>query len=99
MGVLPVLNQMFDIVTTRTMAGQIHPPEILFVMLAVMAFVSAFPAGHGMSGSKVRSWVHSIGFAGILAATVLSSWIWNFRGWDSSAWIPLIRSWWTCARA
>lgn len=70
MGVLPVLNQMFDIVTTRTMAGQIHPPEILFVMLAVMAFVSAFLAGHGMSGSKVRSWVHSIGFAGILAATV-----------------------------
>ncbi len=69
-GVLPSLNQMFDIVTTRTMAAKTHPPAILFVMLAIMACVAAFLAGHGMSGSKVRSWVHSLGFAGVLAVTV-----------------------------
>jgi hypothetical protein len=27
-------------------------------------------AGHGMSGSKVRSWLHSIGFSAVLAITV-----------------------------
>lgn len=69
-GLLPALNQMFDIVTTRSMAAQTHPPTIVFVMLALMACTAAFLAGHGMSGSKVRSWVHSVGFAAILAATV-----------------------------
>src|SRR5262245_57029568 len=67
---LPALNQMFDIVTTRTMAAKTHPPTILFVMLALMACAAAFMAGHGMSGTKVRSWVHNIGFAAVLAVTV-----------------------------
>lgn len=69
-GLLPALNQMFDIVTTRTMAAETHPPTIVFVMLASMACAAAFMAGHGMSGSKVRSWLHSIGFAAVLAITV-----------------------------
>jgi hypothetical protein len=69
-GLLPALNQMFDIVTTRTMVVQNHPPAIVFVMLAFLACAAAFLAGHGMSGSKVRSWVHIVGFAGILALTV-----------------------------
>jgi hypothetical protein len=69
-GLLPALNQMFDIVTTRTMSAQTHPPRIVFAMLALMACASAFMAGHGMSGSKVRSWVHSVGFATVLGITV-----------------------------
>ena len=69
-GLLPVLNEMFDIVTTRTMAAKTHPPSIVFYMLALMACAAAFMAGHGMSGSKARSWVHSVGFAAILAGTV-----------------------------
>jgi len=69
-GLLPALNQMFDIVTTRTMAAKAHPPMIVFAMLAFMACAAAFMAGHGMSGSKVRSWVHSLGFAFILTLTV-----------------------------
>ncbi|HWN95375.1 MAG TPA: DUF4239 domain-containing protein [Methylomirabilota bacterium] len=69
-GLLPVLNQMFDIVTTRTMAAKAHPPRIVFFMLAFMACAAAFMAGHGMSGSKVRSWVHTLGFAFILTITV-----------------------------
>lgn len=69
-GLLPPLNQMFDIVTSRTMASKTHPPKIVFIMLALMACASAFMAGHGMSGSKTRSWVHILGFASILAITV-----------------------------
>lgn len=67
---LPALNQMFDIVTTRAMAIRTHPPLIVFIMLAILALASAFLAGHGMAGSKVRSWLHSIGFALILTVTV-----------------------------
>jgi hypothetical protein len=69
-GLLPALNEMFDIVTTRTMASKTHPPPIVFAMLALMACAAAFMAGHGMSGSEVRSWVHSLGFAVILTITV-----------------------------
>ena len=69
-GLLTALNQMFDIVTTRTMAAKAHPPTIVFAMLAFLACAAAFMAGHGMSGSKVRSWVHIVGFASILAITV-----------------------------
>jgi len=67
---LPALNQMFDIVTTRTWAMQSHPPMIVFAMLAILACVAALLAGHGMSGSKVRSWIHIVGFAAILSGTV-----------------------------
>lgn len=69
-GVLPVLNQMFDIVTTRTMSAKTHPPAVVFAMLALLSAAAAFMAGHGMSGSKFRSWVHSLGFAFILSIIV-----------------------------
>lgn len=69
-GLLPALNQMFDLVTARTMAARSHPPVVVFLMLAALAFVSALLAGHGMAGSKVRSWVHIICFAAILSTTV-----------------------------
>jgi hypothetical protein len=67
--VLPALNQMFDIVTTRTTASRTHPPTIIFVMLGVLALAAALLAGHGMAESKGRSWVHIVGFATILAIT------------------------------
>lgn len=69
-GLLPTLNEMFDIVTTRTAAAETHPPFIVFGMLAFLAFASAFYAGHGMAGSTTRSWMHIIGFAAVLTITV-----------------------------
>jgi hypothetical protein len=67
---LPALNQMIDITTTRTMTLQIHPPVIIFVMLGVLALVSSLFAGYGMAKGKRRSWFHAVGFALILALTV-----------------------------
>lgn len=69
-GLLPSLNAMFDIVTTRAAAAETHPPFIVFGMLAFLAFASAFYAGHGMAGSTTRSWMHIIGFAAVLTITV-----------------------------
>jgi hypothetical protein len=66
---LPALNQMIDITTTRTMAGQTHPPAIVFVMLAVMALSSSALAGYGMAGSKIRSWIHTLLFSAVTALT------------------------------
>jgi hypothetical protein len=67
---VPALNQMFDIATTRTMAAQIHPPTVIFIMLAVLALTCALLAGHAMAGGTSRSWFHVIGFSLIMATTV-----------------------------
>jgi hypothetical protein len=67
--VLPALNDMIDITTTRAMAAQLHPPRTIFIMLAVLALAGALLAGYGMAGGKIRSWVHIVGFAAIMAVT------------------------------
>jgi hypothetical protein len=67
---LPALNQMIDITTTRIMATQMHPPMVIFAMLGGLALVSALLAGYGMAGGATRSWLHMLGFAGIMAVTV-----------------------------
>lgn len=66
---LPALNQMIDITTTRTMVAEIHPPPVMFVMLAAIALMSALVAGYGMAG-KTRNWIHIVAFASAVAATV-----------------------------
>jgi hypothetical protein len=68
--VLPALNEMFDIATSRTIAAQRHPPLIIFVMLGVLALMSSFLAGYAMAGGRGHNWVHSLGFALIVACTV-----------------------------
>jgi hypothetical protein len=67
---LPALNAMFDIMITRTMAAQMHPPAIIFAMLFVVALASALLAGHGLAGGKRRDWFHMVGFAVIMAVAV-----------------------------
>lgn len=65
--VISSLNAMIDISTTRTAALRIHAPGVIFVLLAIVSLVCSFMAGFDASGRKTRSWVHSIGFAAILA--------------------------------
>jgi hypothetical protein len=67
---LPALTQMFDITTTRLMSSQIHPPLIVFILLGVLALVSALLGGYDMAQGKSRNWLHAIGFAVIMALTV-----------------------------
>jgi hypothetical protein len=66
---LPALNQMFDLATSREAARRLHPPVLVFVMVAILTFVGALFAGYGMSG-RSRSWLHVIGFAAVLTMTL-----------------------------
>lgn len=68
--VLPALNSMFDITTTRTMATMEHPPMIIFVLLFGLALGSMVLAGYDHARAKARSWVHILGFALLMAITV-----------------------------
>lgn len=63
---LPALNSMIDITTTRAVAMQDHPPRVIFVLLAGLSLVSALLVGYVMCGTKVRSWFYML----IVAATM-----------------------------
>ena len=67
---LPALNAMIDITTTRTMAGQIHPPMVIFALLFGLALVSSLLVGYGMASSKARNWLHMLGLAFVMAVSV-----------------------------
>ena len=66
---LPALNSMIDVTTTRTMASQFHPPRIIFILLIVFSLVAALVAGHGMGGAA-PSWIHVSAFSLAMAMTV-----------------------------
>ena len=66
---LPALNQMIDIVTTRTAASYMHPPIAIYALLFVLALLGASFAGAAMAGSKARSTLHVLGFAAIMTAS------------------------------
>jgi hypothetical protein len=68
---LPALNEMIDITTTRLFATRMHQSPLVFAMLTGVALVSALLAGHGMGGSRRRSaWLHMLAYAGVIAVTV-----------------------------
>jgi len=64
---LPALNQMFDITTTRTVTYKIHPPIIIYAMLFLFTLASSLLAGFGMAGNKKRNWTHMLAFAATLS--------------------------------
>lgn len=67
---IPALNEMFDITTTRTMAARVHPPTIIYGLLFVIALACSLLAGYGMAVSRERSWLHIIAFASVAVITV-----------------------------
>jgi hypothetical protein len=67
---VPSLNEMFDIVTTRTAVTQMHPPAVVWMMLGGLTLVCSWLAGYGMGGSVRRNWLHTLTFASIVALTL-----------------------------
>jgi hypothetical protein len=66
---LPALNTMIDITTTREMAANLHPPAIIFMLLFALGLACSMLAGYGMAASR-RSWPHILGFAVVTVITV-----------------------------
>jgi hypothetical protein len=69
---LPALNEMIDITTTRTMAMRIHPPLMIFALLFIMALACSTMAGYAMAVSMRRSWLH---IAAFIAASVIAGYV------------------------
>lgn len=65
---LPALNQMIDIASTRTASARIHLPWIVFALLFALALLSALFAGYG--GPPHRDPLHVLGFAVAISLSV-----------------------------
>jgi len=67
---LPAINEMIDISTTRTIAMHTQLPPLIFILLTVVALVSGLLAGYAMAKRRRRSWLHLLLYAGVIAITV-----------------------------
>lgn len=67
---LPALNEMIDITTTRVMAGRNHPPSAIFLMLGVLSLIGAVLVGYAVSPNEERAWLHTLAFAAMMSLTL-----------------------------
>jgi hypothetical protein len=67
---LPALNNLIDIATTRGMALQMHPPRIIYGLLFGLGLICSLLAGYRMSSGQHRSWLHILGFTVITVILV-----------------------------
>ena len=63
---LPALNAMFDITTTRT---EVHPPLMIFGMLGALTLACSLFAGYDMAIRRRLNVLHSVAFAVVLSVT------------------------------
>jgi ABC-type glycerol-3-phosphate transport system permease component len=67
---LPALNEMIDISTTRTIAMHTYLPSLIFTLLTGVALVSGLLAGYAMAKRKSRSWLHLVLYALVVSVTI-----------------------------
>jgi hypothetical protein len=67
---LPSLNAMFDIVTTRNTATRNHPPFAIYLLLGVLCAVGSMLFGYSIGSSRNPNWLHKLAFAGIMALAI-----------------------------
>lgn len=67
---LPALNDMIDVVTTRTVAIQTHPPLLIWGTLFVLALVCAGFAGYQSGIARQRGLGHHLAFAALTASVI-----------------------------
>lgn len=69
---LPSLNRMLDITTTRAAITRAHPPAVIYLLLTLHALVCTLIAGYGIGMHAWRSVVHMVAFG---LATSFSIWM------------------------
>ena len=96
---LPALNAMMDLTTTRTLATRMHPPTSIFGMLFGLALASALLAGYGMAGTQ-----RTVGSTCPPSRPSSRGGCMSFSTWSSHAWggadsRPSTKRLWSCGRA
>jgi len=68
--VLPALNEMIDITTTRSMAARTHAPTLILIFLLVLGLAAAMISGFAMSPQPKRSVLHMLLFSLVVSGAV-----------------------------
>jgi hypothetical protein len=66
---LPALNAMIDITSTRQNAFNMHPPDVVYLLLFAFSCGGAFLAGFSIK-ARGKSWLYIVAFAVAVAATI-----------------------------
>lgn len=67
---LPALNSMIDITSTRKRATKDHPPMAIYLLLFGLALLGALMIGYQAADNEKRNWLHPIAFAIITSLAV-----------------------------
>ena len=67
---LPALNEMIDVTTSRAIALRTHLPSLIIALLVVVTLLSGLLAGYAMAKCQQRSWLHVLVYAATVALTV-----------------------------
>jgi hypothetical protein len=67
---LPAINNMIDITTSRTMALQNHPPTIVYALLFCLGLICSLLVGYRMASGQHRSWLHILSYTFITVIIV-----------------------------
>ncbi|HET7763598.1 MAG TPA: DUF4239 domain-containing protein [Burkholderiales bacterium] len=68
---VPALNDMIDITTTRAIALRTHTPTIILIALVVLTLICSLLIGYGLAGGKpFATNFHMIGFALMMTVTI-----------------------------
>ena len=67
---LPAINEMIDVTTSRTVALHVHLPGLIFALLIGVALLSGLLAGYAMAKRKRRSWLHMFVYVTVVSLTI-----------------------------
>jgi hypothetical protein len=68
---VPALNDMIDITTTREIALRTHTPPIILAALVVLTLICSLLVGYGLAGGKpFATNLHMMGFALMVTVTI-----------------------------
>lgn len=69
--VIPALNQMIDVTTTRAIAQLSHTPKLLFIVVVILTLVCSLLAGYVLANTKtLHVGVYVVTFAVVMTLTV-----------------------------
>jgi hypothetical protein len=67
---LPALNDMIDVTTSRGISLRTHLPRLVLALQLCVALLSGLLAGFALAKRQHRSWLHMLVYAAIISVTV-----------------------------
>jgi ABC-type glycerol-3-phosphate transport system permease component len=68
--VLPALNEMFDLTSSRYAAARFHVSMVVIWFLVLLSMLASLLVGYAMASAKRRNWLHIILFALLISLTL-----------------------------